>query len=86
MDTATINVLVIVVGCIIGLAGWVRTTKMDSSELAARIHTLEIHVEHMQEEIDDLKHKAKNNEAGIQKAIEESVAAEHTIASLQDRL
>ena len=51
MDIATISILIITIGCIIGLAEWIRLTKGDSSMLAAQISTLETKVTYLEEKI-----------------------------------
>ena len=84
MDVATISILLIIIGCILGLAEWVRLVKNDASFFAARIHTLETHVEHLEEEVKELKKDEKSIEAIVQKALEEKIINEKTIALLKE--
>ena len=84
MDIATISILVIIIGCIFGLAEWVRIVKNDAGASAAKVHTLETQVTHLQEEFTELKKDEKNIEAIVQKALEEKIVNEKILALLQE--
>ena len=84
MDIATISILVIITGCLLGLAEWVRLVKNDAGASAARIHTLETQVEHLQEELKELKNDEKTIEATVQKALEEKIVNEKMIDLLKE--
>lgn len=84
MDTATISILVVIIGCLFGLAEWVRTVKADSSNLAGQVRTLQTKVEHLEDQVTELKDEERTIEANVQKAIEKITIAEKTIG--QDRL
>jgi outer membrane murein-binding lipoprotein Lpp len=84
MDIATISILVVIIGCILGLAEWIRLTKNDAGILSAKIHTLETQVKHLQENFEELKNDEKNVEATIQKALEEKIVNEKILALLQE--
>lgn len=84
MDIATISILVVIIGCIFGLAEWVRLMKNDAAKLAGEIHTLETQLEHMREEFEELKNDEKNIEAVVQKALEEKIVNEKMIALLKE--
>jgi len=85
MDVATISILIIIIGCILGLAEWIRLTKNDAGMLAAKIHTLETQIEHLQENFEELKNDEKNIEVIVQKALEEKIVNEKILALLQER-
>lgn len=84
MDMATISILVVIIGCILALAEWVRLIKNDAGTSAAKIHALEIQVEHLQEELTDLKNDEKTIEATVQKALEEKTVNEKMMALLKE--
>ena len=84
MDIATISILVVIIGCILGLAEWIRLTKNDAGVLAGQIHSLETQVEYLQENFEELKNDEKNIEAIVQKALEEKIVNEKIIALLQE--
>lgn len=84
MDIATISILVVIVGCILGLDEWVRLTKNDAGDIAARVHTIETQIEHLEENFEELEKDEKNIEAIVQKALEEKIVNEKTLALLQE--
>jgi len=84
MDIATISILLVIIGCIIGLAEFVRLTKNDAGVLSARIHTLETQVEHLQEDFEELEKDEKAIEAIVQKALEEKIVNEKILSILQE--
>lgn len=84
MDIATISILVVIIGCIIGLAEFVRLVKNDAGTLSARIHTLETQLEHLQEDFEELEKDEKAIEAIVQKALEEKIVNEKILAVLQE--
>ena len=86
MDVATISILIVVIGCILGLAEWIRTMKNDAGIMAGQIRTLETKVDHVEEELIELKHNMETIEAIVQKAIEEKIINEKTIALIQEKL
>ena len=86
MDIATISILIMIIGCIVGLAEFIRIIKNDSSLMVAQIRTLETKVDHVEEELIELKHNMETIEAIVQKAIEEKIINEKTIALIQEKL
>ncbi len=84
MDIATISILTVIIGCILGLAEWIRVTKNDAGMLSAKIHTLETQFNRLQENFYELKHDEKNVEAIVQKALEEKIVNEKILALLQE--
>lgn len=85
MDIATISILVVIIGCILGLAEWIRLTKNDAGALAGQIHSLETQIEHLQGDLEELKNDEKNTKAIVQKALEEKIVNEKILALLQER-
>jgi hypothetical protein len=85
MDIATISIFVVIIGCIVGIAEFIRLTKNDAGALAARIHTLETQVEYIQGDLDELKRDEKAIEAIVQKALEEKIMNEKILAILQEQ-
>lgn len=86
MDIATISILIIIIGSIIGLAEWVRVVKNDFGMKAAQIRALETRVEHLEEQLAELKKDEELTEATVQKAIEEKIVNERILALVQEKL
>ena len=86
MDIATISILIITIGCIIGLAEWIRLTKGDSSTLAAQISTLETKVTHLEEKVSELEKDKELIEATVQKALEEKIINDKQLALILEKL
>ncbi len=86
MDIATISILVIIIGSIIGLAEWVRVVKNDFGMKAAQIRALETRVEHLEEQLAELKKDEELTEATVQKALEEKIINERILALVQEEL
>lgn len=86
MDIATISILIMIIGCIVGLAEFIRIIKNDFSLMVAQIRTLETKVDHVEEELIELKHNMETIEVIVQKAIEEKIINEKTIALIQEKL
>lgn len=59
MDTATIGILIAIIGCLVSLAEWINIIKNDAAKMTARIHTLEVEMEHCKEKINELKEEIK---------------------------
>ena len=73
MDTATISILVVIIGCIFGLAEWVRNMKKDTGELAAQIRTMQMQISYLEDQVAELKNDKKVIEASIQEIIEQTI-------------
>lgn len=86
MDIATISILVVTIVGITGLAEWVRLVKNDAGAMAAQIHTLETKVEHLEEQVVEVKHSEESIEATVQKALEEKIVNEKTLALVREKL
>ncbi len=86
MDIATISILTIIVGCVLGLIEWVRVVKTDAGIMTAQIRTLETKVEHLEEKLSELKCETELIEAIVHKAVEEKIVNEKTLALIQERL
>ena len=86
MDIVTISILTVIVGCIVGLAEWVRFVKNDAGAMAAQISSLETKLEYFEEQITELKHDEEVIEATVQKALEEKIVNEGILALLQEKL
>lgn len=86
MDVATISILVVIVGCVVALAEWIRSVKNDSGMMAAEIRTLKTKLEHFEEELDELRADEMAIEATVHKAMEERIINEKTVAVLQEKL
>lgn len=86
MDMATVSILIVIVGCVIGLAEWVRMIKNDAGTMAAQIRTLETKIEHLEEQLDELKNDEELTKVIVQKAIEEKIVNERIISLIQEKL
>jgi 5,10-methylene-tetrahydrofolate dehydrogenase/methenyl tetrahydrofolate cyclohydrolase len=86
MDMATVSILIVIVGCVIGLAEWVRMIKNDAGTMAAQIRTLETKIEHLEEQLDELKNDEELTKVIVQKAIEEKIVNEKIISLIQEKL
>ena len=86
MDMATVSILIVIVGCVIGLAEWVRMIKNDAGTMTAQIRTLETKIEHLEEQLDELKNDEELTKAIVQKAIEEKIVNEKIISLIQEKL
>lgn len=86
MDIATISILIIIIGCVIGLAEWVRFMKVDAGTMAAQIRTLETKIEHLEEQSNELKNRVESIEAIVQRAVEEKIVNERILALVQEKL
>ena len=86
MDIATISILVIIVGCVVALAEWIRSVKNDSGAMAAEIRTLKTKLDYFEEELEELRADEMSIEATVHKAMEERIINEKTVAVLQEKL
>lgn len=86
MDVATISILTIIIGCVLGLIEWVRVVKSDAGIMAAQIRTLETKVEHLEEKLNELKSETESIEAIVHKAVEEKIVNEKILALIQEKL
>lgn len=86
MDIATMSIFVIVAGCIMGLAEWVRNMKNDAGTMAAQIRTLETKVGHLEEQLNEVKNDEESIEAIVHKALEEKIVNERILALIQEKL
>lgn len=86
MDIPTISVFIIIIGCVIGLAEWIRVVKNDAGTMAAQIHTLETTIEHLEEEINECKHDKKFIETFMQEISEKQIVNDKIIFLLQEKL
>ena len=86
MDMITANIFMIIVGCIVALAEWIRLVKNDAGTMVAQIRTLETKIEHLEEEITELKKNEASIEATVHKALEERIVNEKTLALLQEKV
>ena len=86
MDIATISILITIIVGIIGLAEWVRIVRNDAGAMAAQIHTLETKVEYLEEQVIEIRHSEESIEAVVQKALEEKIVNEKTLALVQEKL
>ena len=86
MDMATVSILIVIVGCVIGLAEWVRMIKNDAGTMGAQIRALETKIEHLEEQLDELKNDEELTKVIVQKAIEEKIVNEKIISLIQEKL
>ena len=86
MDIATISILIITIGCIIGLAEWIRLTKGDSSTLATQISTLETKVTKKKKKVSELEKDKELIEVTVQKALEEKIINDKQLALILEKL
>lgn len=86
MDTVTITVLVAIIGCLVGVANWVRNTRSDTDQLVAYVTKLETQISHLEEQVTDLRSEVKLLQGQIQKAIEDAITAKNTATALHTRL
>ena len=86
MDVATISILAIIIGCIIGLAEWTRLMKNDAGTMAAQIRTLETKINYLEEQLGQLKKDEESVEVTVRKAIEEKIINEKILSILQEKL
>jgi len=86
MDIATISILVVIIGCVVGLAEFVRLMKNDAAAMAAQIRTLETKIEHLEEMLNELKNDEESIEATVQKAVEKRIVNEKLLTLIQEKL
>lgn len=86
MDIATISILIVIIGCVVGLAEFVRLMKNDAGSMAAQIRTLETKIERLEEILNELKNDEESIEATVQKAIEKRIVNEKLLALIQEKL
>ena len=86
MDIATISILVIIIGCVIGLAEWVRLVKADAGAMAARIQSFETRMERAENEINDCKYNKELIESSIQKIAEQQIINDKALILIQEAL
>lgn len=86
MDMATISILIVIVGCVLGLAEWVRLVKNDAGTMAAQVRALETKIEYLEQELVELENDKELIEATVQKAIEEKIMNEKILAVVQEKL
>lgn len=83
---ATIGILIIIIGCVLGLVEWVRLVKNDAGAMAAQVCALETKIERLEQELIELKNDKELIEASVQKALEEKIINEKILAVIQEKL
>lgn len=86
MDTVTISVGIAIIGCVIGVLGWARTTSKDESELASAITAMQTSLSYIEQDIKDIKAEFRRVEADVQQANETAAVALATANAAHDRL
>ena len=56
MDTTVlITIIIAIIGCAIGLSDWLRNNNHDAGDITAQITMLEKKVEHLEEQVQEIK-------------------------------
>lgn len=55
MDNATLTLVIAIVGCLVGLAGWYRNSTHDSEENARKTSSIETKLDFIAEDVKDTK-------------------------------
>lgn len=86
MDISTLYLLVAIIGCIVGVSGWLRNTKIDTGQESAAIQKLQTQVIHLLEEIEDLKIQLRLVQDDVKEALEIGLSARSSASAAHDRL
>ena len=86
MNLDTIYFLIAVIGCIVGVAGWIRSLKRESISSAFELQKLNTQVQHLLEESSALKTELKGIQEDITNILSLSMDAKATASAAHDRL
>lgn len=86
MDMVTITILIAIIGCIIGIANWVRNVCRDSDQLTEYIIRLETRLNHLEEQICELKSDVKQMQQQTQTMFEDLITTKNRTKALHSRL
>lgn len=86
MDTVTISVAVAIIGCCVGVAGWMRNAAKDDSDLAAAIASIQTSLVYIEQQLTEIKSEFRRMEDDVQTASETAGKALATANAAHDRL
>ena len=86
MDTVTISVIIAVIGCCVGVAGWWRNASKDDSELAASIASIQTSLVYIEQQLAEIKSEFRRMETDVADATATANKALSTANAAHDRL
>lgn len=86
MDIITITVLIAIIGCVVGVANWIRNIRKDSDQLTEYIIRLETKLGHLEQQIIELKVDVKQMQQHTQSVFEDLITTKNTTKALHNRL
>lgn len=86
MDTVTISVAIAIIGCVIGVLGWARTTSHDESELASAIAAIKTSLSYIEQDIKEIKAEFRRVDTEAREAQATAVKALAVANAAHERL
>jgi outer membrane murein-binding lipoprotein Lpp len=86
MDTATISILVAIIGCLVGLAGWLRNTRTDASQYKATESKLETTLDFISNDLKEVKADIRSFNRDLQDVRFIATTAQSEAKRANDRL
>ena len=86
MDGVTITIIIAIIGCMVGVAGWVRKTTHDAGDFLGSISKLEAKINHLEGQVIDLKIEIKSLKGLVYQTIDTATIAKNSSIAAHDRL
>ena len=86
MDNATLTLLVAIIGCIVGLAGWYRNSKEDSEEQATRSAEIATKLDFLANDTKDVKAELRAQRSDNMETKQIALNAKASAEAAHDRL
>ena len=76
MDVTTISIIIAIIGCLVGAAGWLRNTKTDAGQQKAAESEIKTKLDFMSNDIKEVKVDVRSFSRDLQQVRTIAVAAE----------
>lgn len=70
IDTGTITLLIAVIGCVVGVAGFMRNGNNDHEDTGAKWATIENNIHHIRSDLTEIKNNVKDSNHTHSRAVE----------------
>ena len=86
MDIATISIIVAIIGCLVGAAGWLRNTRTDASQQKATESEIKTKLDFMSNDIKEVKVDVRSFSRDLQEVRAIAITAEADAKRANDRI
>lgn len=76
MDVTTISIIIAIIGCLVGAAGWLRNTRADASQQKATESEIKTKLDFMSNDIKEVKVDVRSFSRDLQEVRNIAIAAE----------